>query len=261
MENKGLLVVSFGTSYPETRKKNIEHIERLLSGAFPDRKFYHAYTSGMIRRKLRDRDQILIPGVAEAVQAALDDGVRDLLVQPTHIMNGIENDQMKEDVRRFADQFDRIAFGAPLISSTEDQFAVIEALMEELPSLPDQEALVFMGHGSTHYANTLYAALDYAFKQAGHPNVYVGTVEAYPDARAVLEQLEKKNIRRVYLAPFMLVAGDHACNDLAGEDEDSWNSLFKARGYETCCILKGLGEYDGICDLYIRHARQALLQP
>ena len=110
------------------------------------------------------------------------------------------------------------------------------------------------------YATYFVKWLD-AFKQAGHPNVYVGTVEAYPDARAVLEQLGKKNIRRVYLTPFMLVAGDHACNDLAGEDEDSWNSLFKARGYETCCILKGLGEYDGICDLYIRHARQALLQP
>lgn len=259
MEHRGLLVVSFGTSYPETRKKNIEHIESLLSAAFRDRTFYRAYTSGMIRRKLRERDQLLIPSVKEAVQAALEDGVRDLLVQPTHIMNGIENDQMKEDVQSFADQFDRISIGAPLISSTEDQFAVIEALMGELPSLSDQEALVFIGHGSTHYANTLYAALDYAFKQAGHPGVYVGTVEAFPDARAVLSQLREKDIRRVYLTPFMLVAGDHACNDLAGEDEDSWNSIFKAEGYETCCILKGLGEYDGICDLYVRHALQALL--
>ena len=259
MGHKGLLVVSFGTSYPETRKKNIEHLETLLAAAFPDRIFYRAYTSGIIRKKLWERDQILISGVKEAVQAALKDGITDLLVQPTHIMNGIENDQMKEDILSLGTYFDRISFGDPLISSTEDQFAVIEALMEEMPCLSDQEALVFMGHGSTHHANTLYAALDYAFKQAGHPGVYVGTVEAYPDVHAVLAQLRGKDIRRVYLTPFMLVAGDHASNDLAGEEADSWNSLFKAEGYQTSCILKGLGEYDGICDLYVRHARQALL--
>ena len=178
MEHKGLLVVSFGTSYPETRKKNIEHLETLLAEAFPDRTFYRAYTSGMIRKKLWERDQILIPSVKEAAQAALEDGITDLLVQPTHIMNGIENDQMKEDILSLESHFDKISFGDPLISSTEDQFAVIEALMEELPCLSDQEALVFMGHGSTHHANTLYAALDYAFKQAGYPGVYVGTVEA-----------------------------------------------------------------------------------
>ena len=155
-----LLVVSFGTSYPETRKKNIEHLETLLAEAFPDRTFYRAYTSGIIRKKLWERDQILSPSVKEAAQAALEDGITDLLVQPTHIMNGIENDQMKEDILNLESHFDKISFGDPLIASTEDQFAVIEALMEELPCLSDQEALVFMGHGSTHHANTLYAALD-----------------------------------------------------------------------------------------------------
>lgn len=258
MENKALLVVSFGTTYKETREKNIDHIEKLLARAFPDRKFYHAYTSGMILRKLKERDGICIPNVKESMEEIVKDKITDLLVQPTHIMNGIENDLMKEDVLSFREYIPKISFGAPLISSTEDQFAVIEALMEELPPLSGKEALVFMGHGSTHYANTLYAALDYAFKQAGYPNVYVGTVEAYPDARTVLEQLEGRNISHVYLTPFMLVAGDHANNDLAGE-KDSWNSLFRSRGYETSCILKGLGEYSGICDLYIRHARRALL--
>lgn len=259
MKQKALLVVSFGTSYKETREKNIEHIENLLANAFPDRKFYHAYTSKMILKKLKERDGIYIPDVKEALTAAVEDGVTDLLVQPTHIMNGIENDQMKETVLCFQKYFENISFGAPLISSTEDQFHVIEAVMEELPALSRQDALVFMGHGSSHHANTLYAALDYAFKQAGYPNVYVGTVEAYPDAQAVLNQMEGKDIRHVYLAPFMLVAGDHANNDLAGTEKDSWKSLFTARGYETECILKGLGEYERICDLYVRHARQALL--
>lgn len=259
MKQKALLVVSFGTSYKDTREKNIEHIEALLAQAFPDRKYYHAYTSGMILKKLRERDGIRIPNVKEAITQMLADGITDLLVQPTHIMNGIENDQMKETILSYQDSFDSLAFGTPLISSTEDQFHVIHALMEELPPLDEQDALVFMGHGSTHHANTLYAALDYAFKQAGYPNVYMGTVEAYPDAQAVLDQLKRRDIRRVYLTPFMLVAGDHANNDLAGEDADSWKHLFSSQGYETTCILKGLGEYERICDLYIRHARQALL--
>lgn len=259
MENKALLVVSFGTSYKETRERNIEHIEALLEDAFPDRTFYHAYTSGMILKKLRDTERLFIPSVKEAVEEMVRDGIKDLLVQPTHIMNGIENDRMKEEILSAASSFDRIRFGNPLISSTEDQFEVIDALMQELPPLAGDQALVLMGHGSTHPSNTLYAALDYAFKQAGWPNVYVGTVEAYPDPETILSQLEGRGIRRVRLAPFMLVAGDHACNDLAGEDADSWKSLFAARGYETECILKGLGEYDRICDLYIRHARQALL--
>ena len=250
MEHKGLLVVSFGTSYPETRKKNIEHLETLLAEAFPDRTFYRAYTSGIIRKKLWERDQILIPSVKEAAQAALEDGITDLLVQPTHIMNGIENDLL------FWPETPEEAFEAKLIR--REIFDALSAL-PTAQKLRDQEALVFMGHGSTHHANTLYAALDYAFKQAGYPGVYVGTVEAYPDVQAVLAQLREKDIRRVYLTPFMLVAGDHASNDLAGEETDSWNSLFRAEGYETSCILKGLGEYDGICDLYVRHARQALL--
>lgn len=257
MEKKGLLVVSFGTTYEDTRKKNIEHIEKLLARAFPDRQFYRAYTSGMIIRRLRERDGLLIPSVREAAAWAAADGVTDLLVQPTHILNGIENDQMKEDVLAFEDRFARLSFGAPLLSSTQDQFHVIRSLMEELPPLSDRDALVFMGHGSAHHANTLYAALDYAFKQAGYPRVYMGTVEAYPDAEAVLAQLEGSGVCRVYLTPFMLVAGDHASNDLAGEDGDSWASRFAARGYETVCILKGLGEYSGICDLYVRHAREA----
>ena len=132
MEKKGLLVVSFGTTYEDTRKKNIEHIEKLLARAFPDRQFYRAYTSGMIIRRLRERDGLLIPSVREAAARAAADGVTDLLVQPTHILNGIENDQMKEDVLAFEDRFARLSFGAPLLSSTQDQFHVIRSLMEEL---------------------------------------------------------------------------------------------------------------------------------
>lgn len=257
MSKKGLLVVSFGTSFAETRKKNIEHVEMLLASTFPDRVFYHAYTSKMILKKLKERDQITIPTVSEAMEQIKADGITDLLIQPTHIINGIENDLMKEDVLVYQDAFTSITFGDPLLTSTEDIFCITKALVKELPALTDKEALIFMGHGSEHYANTLYAAVDYTFKRSGHSNIHMGTVEAYPKLDTILPMLKEAEISHVYLTPFMLVAGDHATNDLAG-DEDSWKTLLEAQGYRTTCVLKGLGEYDEVCDLYIHHAKEAL---
>lgn len=256
---KAILVVSFGTSYPKTREKNIEKTEQALAAAFPDRTFYHAYTSGMILKKLRTRDQLYIPNVTEAIKAMIADGVTDLLVQPTHILNGVENDEMKKDVLAFQSSFSSIAFGAPLLSSTEDQFQAIDVLMKELPALTATDALVFMGHGTSHYANTLYAALDYAFNQKGYDRVHVGTVEAYPSLTEVLEKLRnQEEVRHIYLAPLMLVAGDHASNDLAGDEPASWKSTLEDAGYQTTCILKGLGEYEDIRQLYVRHAQEAV---
>lgn len=255
---KALLVISFGTSYPETRKKNIEHLEQILAGAFPDRIFYHAYTSGMILRKLQERDGIHIPTVVEAMQQICADGITDLLVQPTHIINGIENDQMKQICLSFRDRIPHIAFGTPLLTTTQDQFDVIDALSPELPTLTDEDAFVFMGHGTSHYVNSIYAALDYAFKSRGHHQLHIGTIEAWPDLTAILEKLSAAGASHVYLSPFMLVAGDHAFNDLAGDEEDSWKSILESKGYRVTCILKGLGEYDSICRQYVAHAKEAL---
>lgn len=254
---KALLVVSFGTSYADTRKKNIEHVEQLLAGAFPEHRFYHAYTSQMILKKLRTRDNLFIPNVREALEQIIADGAQALLVQPTHIMNGIENDLMRETIAEYAPQFQEVKIGAPLLHTTDDQFTVIEALMERLPHPEENEALVLMGHGTTHYANSIYAALDYAFRQKGFPRVHVGTVEAYPGLPEIIQLLQEEHIKHVYLTPFMLVAGDHATNDLAGEEEDSWKSILETNGFTTECILKGLGEYPGICELYIAHAKAA----
>ena len=254
---KAILAVSFGTSHSDTRAVTIDAIEQDFQNAFPDYSLYRAWTSKMIIKKLKSRDNIHVNTVKEAMEQMRADGITDVLVQPTHVINGIENDLMKEDALSYREFFHSISFGNPLLTDTSDLFYVIDALTKELPALSEQEALVFMGHGSTHYANMLYGALDYAFKQTGHPHVYVGTVEAYPDLDAVLSLMEGKGYRHVYLTPLMLVAGDHASNDLAGEDEDSWKSIFQSRGYEATCILKGLGEYESICELYMRHALQA----
>ena len=169
MNKKGLLVVSFGTSHLDTREKNIVRLETLLAEAFPDRTCYRAYTSRMILDILKKRDGLTLPTVPMAMAQLLQEGITDLLVQPTHIMNGLENEQMKEDIMLWKNQLDSLAFGAPLLTSTRDQEDLIQAVMEEFPPLKKTEALMFMGHGSSHYANTVYAALDYAFKHQGHP--------------------------------------------------------------------------------------------
>ena len=259
---KGLLAVSFGTSVNETREKTIDAIERELAAACPDCQLYRAWTSRMIIRKLKQRDQVQIDTVKEAFARMLADGITEVIVQPTHVIKGIENEQMMEEIRSFADRFESIRMGTALLSSEEDFRQAIAAVMEEHQDLGEQEALVLMGHGTEHHVNPVYAALDYMFKDLGYENVHVGTVEAYPSFDSMLRLLKASNAKKVRLAPFMVVAGDHAMNDMAGEEEDSWKSLLEAEGYEVSCALKGLGEYKGIQKLYAEHAAQAeVLEP
>lgn len=255
---KGLLAVSFGTSVNETREKTIDAIEEYLKKAFPNHTLYRAWTSKIIIKKLAKRDGVHIDTVTEAMERMADDGVTDVVVQPTHVINGIENDGMIADALSYQERFESIVFGAPLLTSDEDSEAVIEAVMEEFRNLPDEEALVFMGHGTTHYANAVYKALDGRFKDMGYKNVFLGTVEAYPSLETLIKLVREHGASRVTLAPFMVVAGDHALNDMSGEDEKSWRSRFEAAGFEVKCVLKGLGEYEGIQRLYAEHARDAM---
>lgn len=254
---RGILVVSFGTSVNETREKTIDVIEDEIRKAYPGTIVYRAWTSGMIIRKLKKRDGVQIDTVTEAVERMLADGITELIVQPTHVINGVENDRMIADVQVFADRFERIAFGTPLLTSEEDSGAVIEAVMDEFDGFPKEEALIFMGHGTTHYANAIYAALDYRFKDMGYPNVFLGTVEAYPSLDTLMKMVRAYGAEKVTLAPFMVVAGDHAVNDMSSEDEDSWRSQFERAGFQVSCILKGLGEYSGIRKIYIQHIQDA----
>lgn len=255
---KGLLVVSFGTSVNDTREKTIDAIEGTLRDAFSEYTVYRAWTSRMIIRKLLKRDGMRIDTVTEAMERMLADGVTEVVVQPTHVINGIENDRMTADALAFKGQFEWIAFGAPLLTSEEDSKAVIRAVMEEHKELPHEEALVFMGHGTTHYANAVYAALDYMFRDMGYPNVFLGTVEAYPSLETLMKLVRAHGAKRVTLAPFMVVAGDHAMNDMSSEDGDSWRSRFEAAGFEVNCVLKGLGEYEGVRRQYVRHVKDAI---
>lgn len=252
---KAILAVSFGTSHNDTRKITIDAIEQDMQAAFPDYALYRAWTSKMIIKKLNARDGVHICNVKEAMEKMLQDGITDVLVQPTHVINGIENDLMKEDALAFQEQFHSISFGDPLLTSEQDNLAVIDAITSEFKTLTKDEVLVLMGHGTTHYANAIYAALDYTFKDKGYSNIFLGTVEAYPTMESLLKMVHAYQPKKVVLAPFMIVAGDHAKNDMASDEPDSWYSQFKAAGYDVEPVLKGLGEYTGIRKLFIEHLK------
>lgn len=257
-KTKAILVVSFGTSYENTRKKTIEAIEEEFAQKYSDYEIYRGWTSTMILKKIYSRDGLKIPTVTEAMEQMVKDGVKEVFVQPTHILNGVENDIMTEEIKRYQDSFTTIAFSTPLLNSTLDMKEVVSFVGKEFSFVGKDEALVFMGHGTTHYVNTVYAALDYVFKDLGHPNIFVGTVEAYPELESVLRHLDTFKPKKVYLTPFMIVAGDHAENDMAGEDEDSWKSLLEEKGYEVSCIMRGLGEYPEIRKLFLKHLEDIL---
>lgn len=254
---KAILAVSFGTSHDDTRTVTIDAIERELQNVFPDYPLYRAWTSKMIIKKLKNRDHIHVNTVREAMEQMKKDGITDVLVQPTHVINGMENDLMKEDALAYREDFHSISFGDPLLTSEQDNMEVIDAIAEEFSDLKVDEALVLMGHGTTHYANAIYAALDYTFKDKGHKNIFLGTVEAYPSMESILKMVNSYHPSKVILAPFMIVAGAHAKSDMAGDTEESWYSRFKEEGYEVETVLKGLGEYPGIRRIFVEHLKAA----
>ena len=243
---KGILVVSFGTSHLDTMERTIDVIENEIAEKFDGCRVYRAFTSGMIIRKLKRTENMEIDTVPEALRRMAADGMEDVVVQPTHIINGIENDRMMEDLMENMSLFRRIRVGKPLLSSVEDYKKSIHAVMAET-GLQDGEMLVLMGHGTEHHANSAYPTLEYTFHALGYNQVLVGTVESFP---------ELKNVMAKLLMPFMLVAGDHAKNDMAG-DEDSWKSGLEEEGYEVRVILKGLGEFEGIRKIFLEHIEEA----
>ncbi|WP_326910551.1 sirohydrochlorin cobaltochelatase [Sedimentibacter sp. MB31-C6] len=258
-EKKAILVVSFGTSYNDTRKKTIDAIETAISDAYDDYEIRRAFTSQFIIDKLKERDELYINNVDEAMKDLVADNIGTLVVQPTHVMNGFEYEEMMTEIKPYIENFDSIAFSDPLITSMEDYIAIVEAYKTEIATdVPQDTALVLMGHGTHHYANSTYAALDYIFKDKGMSNVFVGTVESYPDVDTVIAHVKEAGYTKVIIEPLMIVAGDHANNDMAGDEEDSWKTIFQSEGFEVDCVLKGLGEYESIHKIYVDHVGNAI---
>lgn len=260
MEKKkqAVLVVSFGTSHLDTLEKTIQPIEWDIAGRMPGRVQRRAFTSGMILRHLKDRDGLHIDDVSQALERLAAEGFDDVVIQPTHIMNGEEFGKLKRQAEPFLGRFEALRFGRPLLTTVQDYRDLTSALISILPEAEEDTAHVWMGHGTEHFANAAYCQLSYMLYDRGRPDIVIGTVEGYPGIREVLRRLEERpGVSQVRLYPLMVVAGDHAKNDLAGEDPDSWKSLLTEKGYQVECVISGLGEYPEIRALFVQHALEA----
>lgn len=259
-EDTAILVVSFGTSYNDSREVTIGAIENAIQEAHPEYEVRRAFTSQIIIDKLAERDGLEIDNVTEALDRAVADGIKNLIVQPTHLMNGLEYTDLVDELSEYEEDFDQIVVGDPLLTSEEDYTDVITAITDATSEYDDgQTAIVFMGHGTEAESNHVYADLQEKLTAAGFENYYVGTVEATPALDDIVAALkEKGNYTKVVLEPLMVVAGDHANNDMAGDEEDSWKTSLEAEGFEVECLIHGLGENEAIRQIYVNHVQAAI---
>ena len=254
-----LLVVSFGTSYNDSRRLTIGAIEGDLEKAFPDFSVRRGFTANIIIDHVQRRDNILIDDVDAALERAVNNGVKNLVVQPTHLMHGLEYDELVKEVGNYSDAFDQVVFGEPLLNSDDDFARVEKAITEWTASYDDGEtAICFMGHGTEADSNEVYQKMQDLLTKDGYTNYFVGTVEAQPSLDDVLAKVQAGDYKRVVLEPLMVVAGDHANNDMAGDEDGSWKKTFEDAGYEVECLLRGLGENEDIRAIYVDHAKAAI---
>ena len=276
-----LLVVSFGTSFNDSRTADIGGIEKALQTAYPDWSVRRAFTAQIIINHVQARDDEKIDNMDQALQRAVDNGVKNLVVQPTHLMHGAEYDELTEAVESYKDKFESVSIAEPLLGEVgdsddavnDDKKAVAEAITTEAVKTAgydslevaeaDGTAFVFMGHGTSHTAKISYSQMQSQMNDLGYDNVFIGTVEGKPEdtaCEAVIEKIKEAGYKKVVLRPLMVVAGDHANNDMAGDDEDSWKSQFEASGAfdKIDTQIAGLGEIAAIQDLYVAHTKAAM---
>ena len=276
-----LLVVSFGTSFNGSRAADIGGIEKALQTAYPDWSVRRAFTAQIIINHVQARDDEKIDNMDQALQRAVDNGVKNLVVQPTHLMHGAEYDELTEAVESYKDKFESVSIAEPLLGEVgdsddavnDDKKAVAEAITTEAVKTAgyddldaaeaDGTAFVFMGHGTSHTAKISYSQMQSQMNDLGYDNVFIGTVEGKPEdtaCEAVIEKIKEAGYKKVVLRPLMVVAGDHANNDMAGDDEDSWKSQFEASGAfdKIDTQIAGLGEISAIQDLYVAHTKAAM---
>ena len=258
-----ILVVSFGTSYNDSRHITIGAIEDAIRETYPDYDVRRAFTAQIIIDKLAERDGIVIDNFEQAMDKLVEEGVQKVVVQPTHLMAGYEyTDVLNSLQQNYADKFDAIVLGDPLLTSDEDYSEVVEAICDTTAAYDDgQTAICFMGHGTEADSNEDYTHLQQVLTDAGHTSYFVGTVEATPTFDDVVEAAQAAGFTRAVLRPLMVVAGDHANNDMADtEDPDSFASKFIAAGFEVECVVEGLGQLVAIDDIYVRHVADAIAQ-
>lgn len=276
-----LLVVSFGTSFNDSRAEDIKGIEDALAAAYPDWSVRRAFTAQIIINHVEARDEEIIDNMQQALDRAVENGVKNLVVQPTHLMHGAEYDEMTEAVNEYKDKFESVAIAEPMLGEVGDDATVInddkKAVAQAITDAACKEAgfdsmdaaaeagtaFVFMGHGTSHTANVTYDQMQTQMEDLGYKNAFIGTVEGEPEDTAcdkVIEKVKEAGYKNVVLRPLMVVAGDHANNDMAGDDEDSWKSQFVASGnFENVdCQIEGLGRIEAVEQLYVDHTKAAI---
>ena len=276
-----ILAVSFGTSFNDSRVADIKGIEDALQEANPDWSVRRAFTAQIIINHVQARDGEKIDNVDQALERAVDNGVKNLVVQPTHLMRGAEYDELVEAVENYKDKFETVKIAEPLLGEVgadadavnSDKEAVAKALTAEAvkdagydsldAAKEDGTAFVFMGHGTSHTAKVSYSQMQTQMKDLGYDNVFIGTVEGEPEetsCESVIDAVEKAGYKKVVLRPLMVVAGDHANNDMAGDDDDSWKSMFTASGNfdKVDTQIAGLGEIEAVQQIYVDHTKAAI---
>jgi sirohydrochlorin cobaltochelatase len=270
-KKKAIIVVSFGTSYPVILRLDIESVENRIRAAFPDYEVRRAFTSRIVIKLLAERDGVHIDNEEQALERLAVEGYKEVYIQPLHIVPGIEYEKVRKLVNRYVHDpkmtFKKIGLGRPLLYSMgkenhpDDYGFAIKALAAQLPAADPASAVVLMGHGGRHPANAAYGVLQLKLEDAGLTNVFVYTAEGFPSLSRVIDKLKQKQIRKVILVPFMLVAGDHVANDMAGESEDSAEFQLLAAGFGVDVCFCGLGENRAIQDIYVVHLQEAINHP
>ena len=276
-----LLVVSFGTSFNDSRAQDIKGIEDALQEAYPDWSVRRAFTAQIIINHVQARDDEHIDNMQQALDRAVANGVKNLVVQPTHLMHGAEYDEMTAAIEEYKDKFESVAIAEPMLGEVgddatvinEDKEAVAKAITDEAvktagydsmeAAAEDGTAFVFMGHGTSHTANVTYDQMQTQMENLGFTNAFIGTVDGKPEdtaCDAVIAKVKDAGFKKVVLRPLMVVAGDHANNDMAGDDDDSWKSMFEASGEfdSVDCQIEGLGRIDAVEQLYVEHTKAAI---
>lgn len=243
-----ILLVHFGTTYKDTWELTISKFYNEVSKIYPDTHIEEAYTSRIIIRKLKERGvERLTP--SEAMENLKRLGFTHILVQSTHIINGVENDTLKDELEFFKKDFKVIRMGMPLLSTLNDYKEITGIIAKDIGNLNNNEAVVLVAHGTHHHASSAYTMMEFVFQEEGYKNFFIGTIEGYPDIQSVVNRLNKNNIKKIKLLPFMFVAGNHSKIDIARD----WYEKLKELGFEVEFNLKGLGEYEGIRRIFLEH--------
>ena len=257
MSKKAIIAVSFGTSYEETRKLTIERFENAIEEHFKGSPVYRAWTSGIIMKKILKRDGLKVDNVSEALEKIKAEGYDEIIVQPSHILEGIEYEKIVAQLNAVKKDFKSIRLGNAMLHDEASYAEISDVIADIFSFVSDEEALVLIGHGSSHETDSSYEELEAAMHASGHENYIVGTIEGELDIKRAISKLKELRPSKVILAPFLIVAGDHALNDIGGDEEDSCKIMIRDAGFDVECILKGLGEYQQIIDILLRRADEA----